>query len=122
MTAVEVLAANGILRAGEVVELAAAARLELACACVLLVKESGGGRNVWGNDPVPTGGAYDKGGVVTRDNYTAYRRAVAEKRAGRKVRPLTSSPTGPSKIRPTPPAGAGTGGATSPSGSACSPG
>lgn len=73
----EVLAANGILRAPEVIELAAAARLDLAAACVLLAKESGGGRNVWGHDPVPTGGTYDKGDEVTRANYTAYRAAVA---------------------------------------------
>lgn len=74
MTAADVLAANGILRAPEVVELAGAAKLDLACAAVLLVKESGGGRNVWGHDGVDPLGAYDKGGPVTRDNYAAYRR------------------------------------------------
>lgn len=82
MNTAEVLAANGIVRAAEVVELAAAARLELAAAAVLLVKESHGGRNVWGHDDVPTGGSYDKGGAVTRSNYAAYRRARAERRAG----------------------------------------
>lgn len=81
--AADVLAAGGIVRGGEVVELAGRARLDLACAAVLLVKESGGGRNVWGHDAVATGGAYDKGGEVTRENYTAYRRAVASRTAGR---------------------------------------
>lgn len=83
MSAADILAANGILRAAEVVELAAAARLELACAAVLLIKESGGGNNVWGHDNVSTDGCYDKGGVVTQANYTAYRAAVAQGRAGR---------------------------------------
>lgn len=75
MTAAEILAAHGILRAPEVVELAAAAKLELAAACVLLEKESGGGRNVWGSDAVPTGGSYDKGSEVVRSDYLAYRAA-----------------------------------------------
>lgn len=83
MSAADVMAANGIRRSAEVIELAARARLDLACACVLLVKESGGGRNVWGSDNVSTGGAYTKGGEVTRDNYMAYRAAVARGTAGR---------------------------------------
>lgn len=82
MTA-ETLAANGILRAPEVIELASAARLELACAAVLLAKESSGGRNIWGHDNVPTGGCYNKGGEVTRADYLAYRNAVLVGRAGR---------------------------------------
>lgn len=73
MSAVDSLTAWGILRAGEVVELAATAGLELACAAVLLEKESAGGRNVWGHDGVPTGGFYTKGGPVTRDAYLAWR-------------------------------------------------
>jgi hypothetical protein len=73
MAAVDVFAAGGILRAGEVVELATAAKLDLAAAAVLLMKESGGGRNVWGSDGVPTGGTYVKGAVVTRDSYLAYK-------------------------------------------------
>lgn len=77
----DVLAAAGILRAPEVVELAAAAKLDVACAAVLLQKESGGGRNVWGHDPVPTGGAYTPGGQVTQANYAAYRRALAAGKA-----------------------------------------
>lgn len=68
----EILTSGGILRAGEVVELAAAHRLDLACAAVLLVKESSGGRNVWGSDPVQTGGTYTKGAPVTRADYERY--------------------------------------------------
>jgi hypothetical protein len=83
MSAIEVMVENGILRPAEVVELAARARLDLACACVLLVKESEGGRNVWGSDPVETAGTYTKGGAVTRDNYLAYRAAVQRGIAGR---------------------------------------
>lgn len=83
MAAVDVLASNGILRAAEVIDLAGRAKLDLACAAVLLQKESYGGRNVWGSDPVPTGGAYTKGGEVTAANYQAYRQALAQGRAGR---------------------------------------
>lgn len=83
MNVADVMAANGILRAGETIELARQAKLDLACACVLLIKESGGGRNVWGSDPVETAGTYVKGSAVTRENYLAYRAAVLAGRAGR---------------------------------------
>lgn len=73
MAATETLALWGVLRAPEVVELAAAVGLELAAAAVLLEKESGGGRNVWGSDAVQTGGFYAKGAAVTRENYTAWK-------------------------------------------------
>jgi len=56
-----------------VIELADAAGLELACAAVLLLKESDGGHNVWGHDGVDTGGYYEKGGEVTREAYEAWR-------------------------------------------------
>lgn len=73
MTAARSLAAWGILRADEVVELAAGAGLELAVAATMLEKESSGGHNVWGRDGVPTGGFYTKGGPVTRANYLAWK-------------------------------------------------
>lgn len=76
---VESLAAWGVRRPLEVAELAAAVGLELAAAAALLEKESAGGRNVWGHDGVETGGAYVKGGEVTRAAYEAYR---ALRRAG----------------------------------------
>lgn len=79
---VDIMTAGKILQASAVVELAAIARLDLACACVLLEQESGGGRNIWGRDGVATGGAYVKGGPVTRDNYGAYRRQLAVGQAG----------------------------------------
>ena len=56
-----VLGRGGILRAAEVVDLAAAA--------TLLAVESGGGRNVWGSDGVSTGGIYVKGSEVTQAAY-----------------------------------------------------
>ena len=83
MSLAEILAAHGILRAPEVVELAAVAKLDLACAATLLAKESGGGRNIWGSDPVPTGHSYDKGSPVVRGDYLAYLGAIARGAAGR---------------------------------------
>jgi len=74
MTAEQVLAAHGIQRPAEVVELAAAAAgLDLAAAATLLQKESGGGQNVFGHDPVNTGGFYVKGAEVTEDAYKNYK-------------------------------------------------
>ena len=73
MTAAEVLAKHGTQRAAEVVELAAAAKLELAAAATLLEKESTGGHNVWGHDNVDTGGHYVKGAEVTKDAYLNYK-------------------------------------------------
>ena len=70
MGTIDVLSRGGILRAAEVVDLAAAA--------TLLAVESGGGRNVWGSDGVSTGGIYVKGSEVTQAaclRYKAARRA-----------------------------------------------
>lgn len=76
------LAAWGILRPDDVVTVAAAVGLPLAAACALLEQESAGGRNVFGHDPVPTGGAYAKGDPVTEVAYKAYRHALALGLAG----------------------------------------
>lgn len=73
MTAEQVLAAHGIQRPAEVVELARAAGLELAAAATMLEKESSGGLNLWGHDPVDTGGFYVKGDEVTEDAYKNYK-------------------------------------------------
>jgi len=75
MTADQVLAAHGIQRATEVVKLAEAVGLELAAAATMLEKESGGGDNVFGHDPVATGGIYRYGQPVTKDVYLRYRDA-----------------------------------------------
>ena len=84
MSDIGVLAAGGIDRAADVVSIAAAAGLELAAAATLLIKESGGGRNVWGHDGVTVApNTYVKGGPVTQSNYAAYIAAVAAGRAGR---------------------------------------
>lgn len=78
----ETLTLWGILRAAEVVEIAASVGIDLAAAATMLIKESGGGRNIWGHDGAPTaarsdaqGLIYDFGGPVTRDNYLRYRAA-----------------------------------------------
>ena len=73
MTAAEVLERHGTQRAAEVVELAAAAGLELAAAATLLEKESSGGHNVWGHDGVDDGGNYVKGAQVTKEAYEKYK-------------------------------------------------
>jgi hypothetical protein len=75
---VAVLGTSGIQRAADVITLASAAGLDLACAAVLLEKESAGGRNVWGHDAVATGGIYVKGGEVTKAAYLAYKARRAE--------------------------------------------
>jgi hypothetical protein len=67
------LAQHGTQRTAEVVELAALTGLELAAAATLLEKESSGGRNVYGHDPVQTGGFYEKGGPVTKESYLQYK-------------------------------------------------
>jgi hypothetical protein len=79
----DILTAGGIQRAPEVVELAAAAGLDLAAAAVVLIKESGGGYNVFGHDHVPTGGAYVPGSPVTQQSYDSYHAAVLAGKAGR---------------------------------------
>lgn len=61
---------------------AAFEHIELALAATMLEKESNG-RNVWGSDPVSTGGAYTKGGPVTRANYLRYRDLVHSGAIGR---------------------------------------
>ena len=76
MTAAEVLTKHGTKRAAEVVELAAAAGLELAAAATLLEKESSGGDNVFGHDPVKPGGV--QGGKVTKEAYLKYKAHRAE--------------------------------------------
>jgi hypothetical protein len=91
MTAADVLATNGTHRAAEVVELAAAAGLELAAAATLLEKESGGGHNVWGHDNVETGGHYVKGAEVTEK---AYRNYKADRDRGR----IGSQGVGPTQL------------------------
>lgn len=82
MAIADTLALWGIVRAPEVVELAASASLDIACAATMLEKESRGGYNIWGHDPVPTANAYLPGTEVTRQAYASYAAALAEGRAG----------------------------------------
>jgi hypothetical protein len=83
MAVVDILTQHGIRNPQLVIETAQTAGLELAAACAMLEKESAGGRNLWGQDGVPTGDAYVKGSEVTRDAYMAYVRAIELGRAGR---------------------------------------
>jgi len=71
----DVLGRGAILRAAEVVDLAAAAGLDLAAAATLLAIESHGGRNAWGSDGMSTGGIYVKGSEVTQAAYLRYKAA-----------------------------------------------
>ena len=75
MSADQVLAEHGILRAAEVVQLAREAGLDLAAAATMLEKESYGGQNVWGHDGVDPKGIYEKGGPVTKEAYLRYKAA-----------------------------------------------
>jgi hypothetical protein len=84
VTAAGTLTAWGIVRASEVIELAAAANLPLAHACAMLENESAGGRNVWGGDNVPGRGVlYRPGTEVMQVDYLRYRAAVQRREAGR---------------------------------------
>ena len=71
MGKIDVLCRGGILRAAEVVDLAAAAGLDLAAAATLLAIESHGGRNAWGSDGVSTAGIYVKDSDFTHQSNTA---------------------------------------------------
>jgi hypothetical protein len=75
MSADQVLAEHGILRAAEVVALAREAGLDLAAAATMLEKESYGGQNVWGHDGVDPKGIYEKGAPVTKEAYLRYKAA-----------------------------------------------
>lgn len=81
-TPADILTTGGLVNTDLAVTAAQAAGFELAILATLLQQESGG-RNVWGSDGVPTGGAYTKGGPVTEANYAAYKRALAAGTAGR---------------------------------------
>lgn len=57
--------------------------LPLPVACVMLILETGGGRNVFGHDNVDTGGTYVKGEEVSEAKYKAYRAWRGNGRLGR---------------------------------------
>jgi len=77
MTPESAISAAGVLPdlAAAVVREARRTGLPLAVACVMLEKESAGGRNVWGHDKTKCPDdtlPYRKGGSVTEQNYRAY--------------------------------------------------
>lgn len=75
MSVQDVLRQYGILDPDLTVRLADQAALSYAAAGVVLMKETGGGRNVWGHDGVNTGGIYTKGAEVDMATYQRYRSA-----------------------------------------------
>lgn len=72
ISAAAVLRQHGLVLVDELIVAAQAERAEIAVAATLMAGESNA-RNIWGHDKVDTGGAYVKGGPVTRENYLAYR-------------------------------------------------
>lgn len=72
-TTSDTLTAWGIQHPADVIEAAQTTGLPLALACSLLDQESAGGHNVWGHDPVETGGVYAPGSEVTAAAYRAYK-------------------------------------------------
>jgi len=73
----EAIIGGGILpeRADVVIREAQRTGLPLAIGCVMLMKESGGGKSVWGHDKTKVPDdvlPYRKGGPVTEQNYRAY--------------------------------------------------
>lgn len=77
-----ILAKYGLVNTDAIVTAAALEGVDIAIAATMISKESGG-RNVWGSDGVSTGGAYVKGGPVTKSNYLAYRSLVKAGKIGR---------------------------------------
>jgi hypothetical protein len=73
MLATDVLRAHGILMPEVMIRAAQLEGVELAVAATVLMNETGGGKNIFGHDGVPTGDTYVKGGPVTRESYLAYR-------------------------------------------------
>lgn len=82
MSVQDVLRQYGIRDPDLTVRLADAAGLSYAAAGVVLMKESGGGRNVWGHDGVNDGGIYTKGSEVDQATYERYRSARSAGRIG----------------------------------------
>lgn len=70
---VQVMNQYGLRNADVIVRAANKVGLALYSAATLVQKESNG-LNIWGHDPVDTGGTYIKGGPVTQANYWAYRK------------------------------------------------
>lgn len=89
MSAAAVLAAGGIIDPATVITTATAVGLPLALAAAVLEQESGGGRNVWGHDPVENRGIYVPGGPVTAAAYRRYKPLADRGEIGRQgVGPL----------------------------------
>jgi hypothetical protein len=79
----EILRAGGIIDPATVVSAALAVGLPVALAAAVLEQETGGGRNVWGHDPVENRGIYIPGSRVTEAAYGAYKRLADRGEIGR---------------------------------------
>jgi hypothetical protein len=79
----DVLKAGGILDPTTAIAQAAATGLPIALAAAVLEQESGGGRNIWGHDPVEHRGVYVPGGLVTEQAYRVYKRMADTGEIGR---------------------------------------
>lgn len=77
-----ILSGNGIQNVAPIIAAARMEGMDLAVAATLVAGESWG-RHIWGHDAVSTGGAYVKGGAVTKSNYLAYRNLMRAGRIGR---------------------------------------
>jgi hypothetical protein len=73
MSTADVLKAGGILDPTTVIAQAMAVGLPVALAAAVLEQESGGGRSIWGHDPVDNHGIYVPGGPVTEQAYRRYK-------------------------------------------------
>lgn len=82
ISAAAVMRQYGLVLVEELIVAARAEGAEIPIAATLMSGESNA-RNIWGHDPVATGGAYVKGGPVTRENYLAYRALMRTGRIGR---------------------------------------
>lgn len=69
---IELLRASAIRMPDFAVTESVTTNTRLACACVLLTKESSGGTNVYGHDAVKCDGT-PRGGPVTEENYLLYK-------------------------------------------------
>jgi len=83
VSAAAVLGEGGILNPNLVVTAAESVGLPVALAAAILEQESGGGRNVWGHDPVENRGIYVPGSPVTEATYRRYKIAADRGEIGR---------------------------------------
>jgi len=65
---------QGFVYPARLVRAARRVDLGISRALAMTTMETGNGKNVYGHDPVSTGGCYSYGGTVTKSNYACYKR------------------------------------------------